>query len=122
MPFLNSNTISPPTLHIYACLHKVRSQGHLMPICYGDTIQLEHVRSGRFVGMRKSHSLRNHNNQAVVLMDTVEEGPACYFKVMPRFKVRGIGSSMYAGDEIILESIFDSVVLSASKDYWYVSL
>lgn len=89
-----------------------------MPISYGDTIQLEHVRSGRFVGMRKSHSLRNHNNQAVVLMDKTEEGSGCYFKVLPRYKVRSIGSSMYGGDEVIFESIYDSVVLSASKDHW----
>jgi hypothetical protein len=52
-----------------------------MPIVYGDIVQLEHVRSERFVGMRKAHSEVNDNNQAVVLMDAEEEGPACYFKV-----------------------------------------
>jgi len=101
-------------------MQKVRGRGHHMPVVYGDIIQLEHIRSGRFIGLRKSHSVTNSNNQSAVLMTSAEEGPSCYFKVMPRFKVRGIGSNMFVGDEVIFESVvFDSVVLSASPDYCY---
>lgn len=41
-------------------------------------------------------------------------------QVLPRFKVRGIGSSMFAGDDVIFESVmFENVALSASTAYWY---
>lgn len=64
-------------------MEKVRHNPAIMPMVkYGDIIQLEHVRSGKFVGMRKGHSIANENNQTVVLMDEAEEGRGCYFKVL----------------------------------------
>lgn len=65
---------------------KVRNSPSTMGIVkYGDIIQLEHVRSGKFVGMHTGHSLTNENNQTVELMEEAEEGNGCYFKVQYPF-------------------------------------
>jgi hypothetical protein len=86
-------------------------------IRYGNIVQLMHFRSGLFLAMERSPAEVNHNNLRVVL---TSGSPNCHFRVLPRFKLRSIGSSVYAGDEVILENAeHEGFTLSASSRYSY---
>jgi hypothetical protein len=50
-------------------------------LLYGDVIQLQHLDSGRFIGMQKAHAVVNHNNKSVILLEEEQEGDSCFFKV-----------------------------------------
>ena len=50
-------------------------------------MQFEHVRSRRFVGVVNSPAAHNSSNHVVALVGEEAAGQACFFKIMPRFKV-----------------------------------
>lgn len=64
---------------------------------YGDVVQFQHIRSGLFVRMDKSPALLNSLCNHVGLG---EGGPQAHFQVVPRFKVRSLGSLVYREDEV----------------------
>mmetsp|Transcript_2615 Transcript_2615/g.3205 ORF Transcript_2615/g.3205 Transcript_2615/m.3205 type:complete len:705 (+) Transcript_2615:139-2253(+) len=81
-------------------------------IKFGDVIQLQHVSSQLFLATHKTPAPLNPNCRRVSLK---HGSLACNFRILPRFKVRSIGSLVYAGDQIQLQSIkFDHLRLGAS--------
>jgi hypothetical protein len=79
-------------------LKRVRSGEYAAnPLVYGDVVQLEHLRSGCFVKMLKTPAPRNHNGKMVTLVGLKESGVNCRFRIVPRFKARSKGTSIYAG-------------------------
>ena len=82
------------------------------PIKYGDVIMLQHRRSGQFVSLHKTPAFVNANNRRVSLKRGATAG---HFRIMPRFKVRSVGSTVYSNDEIVLQSVkFETLFLGAS--------
>jgi hypothetical protein len=78
------------------------------------------MRSQKFVSMLKNPALLNTNNHTVSLVGSEEDGVSCYFRVVPRFKVRSLGSKVFADDEVVFESVkFEGFVLSASTKHAY---
>jgi hypothetical protein len=71
-------------------------------IKYGDTVQLQHVGSALFVAMHKTPARLNPTCRRVSL----KAGSfAAHFKLLPRFKVRSMGSTVFAGDDVVLQSV-----------------
>jgi hypothetical protein len=66
------------------------------------------VRSGLWLTMDKSPALINSICHRVSL-DNGEGSPAAYFQILPRFKVRSLGSPVYREDEVFLQSAFVDV-------------
>ena len=90
-------------------LDKIHQSGS---IHYGDIVQLEHTVSKLFIEMKNHAAAVNGNNRRVALS---QGSQGAYFKVLPCYKIRSIGSAVFDGDEIILESVrFSSNALSAS--------
>jgi hypothetical protein len=93
-----------------AKLHSLGVAG--VSLKYGDVIQLEHHKSQLFLAMHKTPAPVNSNCRKVSLK---AGSYAAHFRILPRFKVRSIGSLVYANDEIVLQSVkFDPMVLGAS--------
>lgn len=89
-------------------------------LLFGDIIQLQHLRSDRFVGMRKSAAPRRASNKCVALMDDREAGTSCYFRILPRYKARAKGSAVYSLDEVIFESCdYAEYLLSGTPTFDY---
>ena len=70
-----------------------------LPIKYGDVVQLKHRKSRLFLGMHKIPAPVNSNHRKVSLKPG---SYAAHFRILPRFKVRSMGSLVYANDEIVL--------------------
>jgi len=89
-----------------------RHRGLGLPIKYGDVVQLEHRKSRLFLGMHKTPAPVNSNHRKVSLKPG---SYAAHFRILPRFKVRSMGSLVYANDEIVLQSTkFEPMVLGGS--------
>jgi hypothetical protein len=81
-------------------------------IKFGDVIQLQHVSSGLFLATHKTPAPLNPNCRRVSLK---HGSMASNFRILPRFKVRSVGSLVYAGDQIQLQSVkFEHLRLGAS--------
>lgn len=107
-----SKKVKSEALQNQAVIDKVHHGTENGLIRYGEIIQLEHHRSGFFVAMKKSPAPFNTNNKKVVLK---YGSRGCFWRILPRFKIRNIGSHVYADDEVLLENIkYGSFVLSAS--------
>ena len=72
------------------------------PIKYGDTIQLLHSASHLFVKMHKKTATIDKDCRLVSLRDGA---PGCLFKLMPRYKTRALGSTVFYGDDVVFESV-----------------
>jgi hypothetical protein len=79
---------------------------------YGDVVQLQHLDSGLFVAMHQTPAPLNPNCRKV----TLREGSlSAQFCILPRFKVRSIGSLVYADDQIIFQSVkYEALLLGAT--------
>jgi len=71
-------------------------------VSFGDTIQLRHYKSGRYLTVSQAAAKLSNACIRVKLLDGGTEGS--WFKVMPRFKMRSEGESVYIGDQLILAS------------------
>ena len=69
---------------------------------YGDIVQFQHLRSERYITMDHSPALINPICHNVTLG---EGSPAAYFQIVPRFKVRALGSTVYRDDEVFVSSV-----------------
>ena len=82
------------------------------PVKYGDVVQLQHLSSGLFLGLHKTPAFVNPNARRVSLKRGATAGQ---FRIMPRFKVRSVGSVVYADDEVVLQSVkFETLFLGAT--------
>eukprot|EP00041_Stephanoeca_diplocostata_P038566 m.1528282 g.1528282 ORF g.1528282 m.1528282 type:complete len:3000 (-) comp25237_c1_seq15:596-9595(-) len=73
------------------------------PLVYGDTIQLRHAFSNKFLGSSTTlTSPLEFRSMRVFLQEHSDRG--CIFKVMPRFKVHSEGDTVKAGDQLRLVS------------------
>lgn len=71
---------------------------------YGDTVQLQHVKSGKFLSMAPKKVAKIRKDCLVV--DLLHGGSeSSWFQVLPRFKVRAEGAPIFAGDQIFLRSV-----------------
>jgi hypothetical protein len=71
-------------------------------IRYGDVVQLQHVRSGLFMAVHKTPAPSDPNCRKVSLK---AGSRAAHLKILPKYKVRSIGSLVYADDQIVLQSV-----------------
>ena len=73
------------------------------PLVYGDIIQLRHKYSDQFLtGSTIKTSVLEYNNLRVSLQEHSDR--SCFFRIMPKYKVRGTGDEVKAGDQIKLVS------------------
>ena len=73
------------------------------PLLYGQTIQLKQVYTNKFLSISdKTVARLAYNHMGVFL--TEFSGTSANFKVMPRFKIRGEGDPVRAGDQCVLLS------------------
>mmetsp|Transcript_33274 Transcript_33274/g.53603 ORF Transcript_33274/g.53603 Transcript_33274/m.53603 type:complete len:2908 (+) Transcript_33274:214-8937(+) len=78
-------------------------KGHKTSVRYGQVIQLQHVKSGKFltVASKKVAMLEKE----CLALELVEGGSeSSWIQTMPRFKVRAEGATVYAGDQIYFRS------------------
>jgi hypothetical protein len=80
---------------------------------YGDVVQLEHRTSQLFLALFKDPAPVNSSCRMVSL----DHGSAaCHFRVLPRFKVRSLGSPVYFDDDLVLQSVaFEPLVVGCSQ-------
>jgi hypothetical protein len=82
-------------------------------IRYGDVVQLQHVNSGLFLAVHKTPAAQNPNCRKVSLK---AGSLAVHFKLLPKFKVRSVGSPVYADEKIVLQSVkHDGLCIGASN-------
>jgi len=90
---------------------------------YGDIIQLEHPRSQTFLLMHKDPAEVNPTCHKV----TFGAGQVkAHLRILPRFKVRSLGTQVYSEDEFVLQSVaLEPLILGCSsrpKDkFWGVT-
>jgi hypothetical protein len=73
------------------------------PVCFGDTVQLQHVHSGKYVALiPRKIAQKEKDNMALELIDDGSEG--AWFKFAARWKVSGDGDSVLIGDQVKLSS------------------
>ena len=90
---------------------------------YGDVIQLEHPRSGKFLRMHEDPASVNSSCRKA------DFGPGqlgAHLRVLPRFKVRTMGTPVYSDDELVLQSVaLEPLVLGcsarANDQFWGAS-
>ena len=76
---------------------------HGLNVTYGQVVQLWHPHSRRFLQVSPANnSLMEPSNMKVELSATPSR--ECYFRIMPRYKVRSVGDLICVDDEIVLES------------------
>ena len=84
------------------------------PVPYGQTIQLYHVASRRYVRISTTTtSRREPSHLKVDLSEEITRGS--WFRIMPRFKVRAEGDPIRGNDQVVIESV-ESV-----GQYWHAS-
>ncbi len=93
-----------------------------MSIRYGDSIQLQHVKSGAFVTALESAALLDSECRGVSLSHMGSS--AAVFKFMPRFKFQTEGSDVFFSHTVVVESckqrgtmLHNSEVIS-----WYITM
>ena len=79
---------------------------------YGDIVQFQHLRSERYITMDHSPALINPICHNVTLG---EGSPAAYFQIVPRFKVRALGSTVYRDDEVFVSSVTYDVLFCRTE-------
>jgi hypothetical protein len=83
---------------------------HAPPVQYGQTVQLQHVRSGKFVTSISNTVAEVHNEcMRVALQEGGSEGS--WFSFQPRFKVRMDGGQVYYGDQCMLQTVRQPMML-----------
>ena len=78
---------------------------HKASVRYGATVQLQHVQSGLFLTVDHGAASFDPACRSVTL---AHGSSAACFKFMPRFKAQSVGSSVYFGDNMIIESVLIS--------------
>ncbi|CAK4925818.1 unnamed protein product [Aphanomyces euteiches] len=68
---------------------------------YGQTIQLQHVRSGKFVASRIK-TLADVDKTCMKLSLQEEGSTKCWFTFLPRYKTRSLGSSVMFNDAVCI--------------------
>ncbi|KAL4140521.1 hypothetical protein PRNP1_014803 [Phytophthora ramorum] len=69
-------------------------------VIYGQTIQLRHMKSGKYVSLDPSPIPFRGSEYAPVFLDN--GGPSCHFNILPRFKLRSKGAPVQLTDQMIL--------------------
>ncbi|KAE9338584.1 hypothetical protein PF008_g11993 [Phytophthora fragariae] len=69
-------------------------------VIYGQTIQLRHTKSGKYVSLDPSPISFRGSEYAPVFLDS--GGPSSHFSVLPRFKLRSKGAPVQLTDQMIL--------------------
>ncbi|ETM50437.1 hypothetical protein L914_05509 [Phytophthora nicotianae] len=69
-------------------------------VIYGQTIQLRHTKSGKYVSLDPSPIPFRGSEYAPVFLDA--GGPSSHFNVLPRFKLRSKGAPVQLTDQMIL--------------------
>ncbi|GBG32793.1 Inositol 1,4,5-trisphosphate receptor [Hondaea fermentalgiana] len=80
------------------------------------TIQLQHVKSGKFLSMSPKKVARIRKD--CLMVDLQDQGSELsWFQILPRFKVRAEGARVYAGDQIFLRSVkFPDYYLNSTQE------
>ena len=73
------------------------------PLLYGQTVQLKQVYTNKYLSISdKTVARLAYNHMGVFL--TEFGGPSANFKIMPKYKIRGEGDAVRAGDQCVLLS------------------
>jgi len=76
-------------------------------------VQLQHLTSGHFLALHKTPAPLNPSCRRVSLKPG---SLAAHFRIMPRFKMRSVGSLVYADEPVIFRSVkHENLVLGASS-------
>lgn len=70
-------------------------------VYYGDVIQLLHFTTQRFMATTKRLQAELENANLKILLDR-DGSKDCYYKILPRYKVRNEGEKIRIGDQIVL--------------------
>jgi len=70
---------------------------------YGDVVQLQHVPSGSFLTVHKDAAPFDVHCRRASLEG--EGGRGAHFRIMPRYKIRAVGSPVLTGDGILVHSV-----------------
>ena len=72
-------------------------------VCYGGIIQLQHVKSNKFLTVVSRQTGNTDKNSIRVTLD-IAGSEGSWFYVQPFYKLRCIGDPVIVGDKIILQS------------------
>ncbi|XP_064599288.1 inositol 1,4,5-trisphosphate receptor type 1-like [Liolophura sinensis] len=77
---------------------------HGKRVRYGETIQLRHMFTGKFVHMSTTHTSQRDKNNLVVTLHGFNAKNA-QFRILPRYKVKSEGEVVQIFDQIVFESV-----------------
>ena len=73
------------------------------PLMFGDNVQLKHLYTNEFISFSPSQtSLLEYNTMRVTLQPKSDH--TCFFRLMPKFKVRAEGDNVMPGDQVVFIS------------------
>ena len=77
-------------------------RAHSSAALYGGTFQLQHGQSGLYICAHEAAALVDEGCRKVSLANG---GPGCQWKIKPKFLIRTEGSTIYGGDDWVIESV-----------------
>eukprot|EP00760_Papus_ankaliazontas_P008757 PhM_4_TR13920/c0_g1_i1/m.70620/K04958/ITPR1; inositol 1,4,5-triphosphate receptor type 1 len=87
----------------------------LREVAYGDVVTLLHVETGTYLSESNSPSLFDPGNTQLEFKKSVPDR-TCWFRIMPRFRVRVEGQRVQPNDEVSLESYDNKLWLHTSHE------
>jgi hypothetical protein len=73
------------------------------PVCFGDTIQLFHVKSGKFVTIAPDQLARDERENIRISLST-DGNPFSWIQILPRYKIDRIGDRILGDTEVLLKA------------------
>ena len=73
------------------------------PVCFGDTVQLFHVKSGKFVTIAPDQLARDERENIRIALST-DGNPFSWIQILPRYKIDRIGDRILTDTEVLLKA------------------
>lgn len=73
------------------------------PVCFGDTVQLFHVKSGKFVTITPDQLARDERENIRISL-SADGNPFSWIQILPRYKIDRVGDRILGDTEVLLKA------------------